>query len=231
MNNVSSGFVQYTFLFFLGFSFINPSWSANNSAIKSEINTGIKVNKISPRCPPFGVGDTWTMRRTNTMANGFGSKTDFTITITSVNSNTVKMESVEPGGSRIQSELRRKRGMFYPVKDTIGNIEIFYVSNTTFCPPPAVGQSIVGHGHMNGVKVGTQTTTVKAIDPYFIKVSVPAGTFITRKILTRVKASGPQASPPYTITHYYADGIGAVKEVFRFADGSVQVHELLKYKF
>ena len=231
MRKVLSGLMWHTFLLLLGFSFINPSWSANNSAAKSEINTGIKVNKKSPRCPPFGVGDTWTMRRTNTMANGISSNTDFTITITSANGNTVKMESVEPGGALIQSELRRKRGMFYPVKDTIGNIEIYYVSNTPFCPPPAVGQSIVGHGRMNGMKVGTQTTTVKAINPYFIKVSVPAGTFKTRKIVTRVKASGPQASPPYTITHYYADGIGAVKEVFRFADGSVQVHELLKYKF
>lgn len=230
MRKVSSGLIWYTFLLLLGFSFINPFWSVNSTA-KAEISTGIKVNKKSPRCPPFGAGDTWTMRRTNIMANGMSSKTDFTIIITSVNGKTVKMESVESGGTIIQSELRRKKDMLYPVKDTIGNIEIDYVSNTPFCPPPGVGQSIVGHGRMNGMKVGTQTTTVKAINPYFIKVSVPAGTFKTRKIVTRIKASGPQASPPYTITHYYADGIGAVKEVFKFADGSVQVHELLKYKF
>lgn len=230
MKKISIGIFHYPFWLLLGFSLINPSWSANSTA-KVEINTGIKIGNKLPRCPPFGAGDTWTMRRSNTMANGMSSKTYFTITITSANGKTVKMESVEPGGTIIQSELRRKKGMFYPVKDTIGNIEIDYVSNTPFCPPPRVGQSIVGHGRMNGMQVGTQTTTVKAINPNFIKVSVPAGTFKTRKIVTRVKASGPQASPPYTITHYYADGIGAVKEVFKFADGSVQVHELLKYKF
>jgi hypothetical protein len=113
----------------------------------------------------------------------------------------------------------------------VANIEIDYISETPFCPPPEVGQSIVGVGKLNGVTAGKQITTVIEIDPFFIRVTVPAGTFDTRKILTRVTSAGPQASPPHTITHYFADGIGAVKEIFRFADGSIQIHELVRYNF
>ena len=230
MIKISMELFRYTFFALLGFSLMNPAWTADSTA-QAEINTGVKVSNKAPSCPPFGVGDTWTMRRTNTMAAGLSSNAEFTVTIIRANGSTIIKESVEPGGAIIQSELRKKKGMFYPVKDTVGNIEIDYVSNTAFCPPPNIGQSIVGHGKMGGMQVGQQTTTVTAINPNYIEVSVPAGTFKTRKIVTQIKASGPQASPPYTITHYYADGIGSVKEVFNFADGSTQLHELIAYKF
>lgn len=230
MEKVSIWFFHCALLFLVGFSLINPSWADNNTA-KAEINTGIEIDKEPLRCPPFGIGDSWTMQRTNIMANGMSSKTDFTITITDHNGKIVKSESVEPGGTTIQSEMRLKKGILYPVKDIIGNHEIKYVSNTPLCPPAKIGQSIIGYGTMNGMKVGEQSTTVTAINPNYFKVSVPAGTFNTRVVVNEVKTSGPQASPPYTITHYYADGIGAVKEVFKFADGSTQIHELLEYKF
>ncbi len=230
MEIVATAFFRYMLLILLGLSLTNTSWSAG-SAAKGEINTGVKIGNKTPRCPPFGAGDTWTIRRTNVMANGMNGKVDFKVTIKSVNGSKVIKESIEPGGTIIHSELRRSKGMYYPVKDTVGMIEIDYVSKTPFCPPPGVGQSIVGHGSMNGMQAGTQSTTVKSIHPNYIKVSIPAGTFKTRKIVTEVKASGPHGNPPYTITHYYADGIGAVKEVFKFADGNIQIHELVRFKF
>lgn len=232
MKKISTGLFRYryTFLLFLGFSLINPSW-ADSSAAKAEINTGIEIDKKVPRCPPYGIGDIWTIHRTNTLANGMISNADFTITITEFDGRIVKTETVEPGGTTIESEMRLKKGILYPVKDKVGDLEIDYVSDTPLCPPPKVGQSIIARARMNGMPVGERSTTITAINPYYIEVSVPAGTFRTLKIDSLVKENGPQANPPYTITHYYADGIGSVKEVFRFADGGIQVHELLKYEF
>ncbi|MCP4229539.1 MAG: hypothetical protein GY771_05265 [bacterium] len=188
-----------------------------------------------PRCPPYGVGDLWTIHRTNILANGMASEAEFTMTITESDGKTVKLEIVEPQITTIKSEMRLKKGVLYPVKDRMkdpmGDIEIDYISDTSLCPPPKVGESIVARGQMNGMPVGERSTTVTAIDPHYIEVSVPAGTFKTLKIDSQVKENGAQANPPYTITHYYANGIGSVKEVFRFADGSLQVHELLKYEF
>lgn len=197
----------------------------------AEVNTGIEIDKRAPRCPPYGIDDTWTIHRTNTLANGMISRADFTITITENDGRTVKIETVEPGATTIESEMRLEKGILYPVKDRMGDLEIDYISDTRLCPPPEVGQSITGRARMNGMQIGERSTTVTAIDPYYIEVSVPAGTFRTLKIDTLVKEHGPQATPPYTITHYYAERIGSVKEVFRFADGSLQVHELLNYKF
>ena len=213
---------------------IDPS-RAKSSIENAGINTGIEVGENVPRCPPYGVGDLWTIRRTNILANGMASEAEFTITITENDGKTVEIESVEPQVTTIKSEMLLKKGVLYPVKDTMkdamGVIEIDYISETSLCPPPKVGESIVARGQMNGMPVGERSTTVTAINPNYIEVSVPAGTFRTLKIDSLVKESGPQTNPPHTITHYYADGVGSVKEVFRFADGSIQVHELLGYKY
>lgn len=213
---------------------IDPT-RAKSSIANDGINTGIEISKNVPRCPPYGVGDLWTIHRTNIMANGMASEAEFTITITEFDGTVMRLETVEPNITTIESEMLLKKGVLYLVKDIIkdvmGTLEIDYVSDTSFCPPPKVGESIVSRAQMNGMPVGERSITVTAIAPYYIEVSVPAGTFKTLKIDSLVKEHGPQAHPPYTITHYYADGIGSVKEVFRFADGSLQVHELLKYEF
>ena len=230
MKNASIGIVWGTLWLFSGFSLLNPAWSVEPAA-SAEIDTGIRVDETAPRCPPFDIDDTWIMHRTITMAAGMRSEAEITITVTEVEGANKKSEWAVTGGTTVYSETRQTKGMLYPVKDTVGSIEIDYVSETPFCPPPDVGQSIVGIGRLNGMEVGQQIITVMAIEPNFIEVSVPAGTFKTRKIMSQATESGPQASAPYTMTHYFADGIGSIREVFIFADGSIQIHELIEYEF
>ena len=165
------------------------------------------------------------------MANGMRTEADITVTIISVGGEIAVREWAADGAPPIYSEIRRESGILYPVKDTVSPIEIDYTSEVPICPPPKVGESIVGLGSLNGRRIAEQITTITAIEPFFVKVIVPAGTFNTRKISSRVTVSGPETVPPHTITHYFADRIGAVKEIFRFPDGSVQIHELLEFNF
>ena len=228
MNSAPAGILRYTVWFFLGFSLMNSAWSADLTD-HTEIITEIALEEFAPRCPPFNEGDIWNMHRTMIMANGMTIEAEITITVTGIDGEIVEYEWVTSGSPTIYSEIRRQSGILTPVKDRVANIELDYISETPLCPPPDIGQSIVGVGKLNGVVAGKQITTVMEIDPFFIQVTVPAGTFNTRKILTEVTSAG--ASPPYTITHYFADGVGSAKEIFRFADGSIQIHELVGYNF
>ena len=212
---------------------VNQS-QASNVEIKGGVDTGQKISDKALNCPPFGVGDKWEIRRITSMPQGMTTTGGFSVKITENDGKLVKLDMVENDGNMHTSELRLENGMVYPSKDIMStnNVMITYTSNVPLCPVPEIGQTIEGYGTMNGNKVGEQSSTVTSINPNYIKVTVPAGTFNTVEVVNKVVPfSGGHAAPPYTITHYYADGISAVKEIFRFPNGMTMVHELTDYKF
>lgn len=205
------------------------------SAALAETVTDIKIEDSAVRCPPFGKDDTWRIRRTAYLSNGMTNSSEITDTITYADKKTVKYRRSGSDSMEQEDEYRIDHQAIFLVKSKMqspmGEVVISYKSDIPVCPLPEVGEIFTGKGWSGGKQSGEITITVEAINPFFVEVTVPAGTFKTRRIdLKTVIYSQETGRQETSETIYFAERVGVVKEIVRFS-GNFEVYDLLEYKF
>ena len=187
------------------------------------------------RCPPFAKDDSWHIRRAGYLSNGMTNTSDITDTVIDATADRAIVSRTGSNSMSQETQYRKRNNAVSLVKNRLqsqmGEMEVEYMPAINVCPLPEVGQRFTGMNNApNGMSV-TMTTQVIAINPYFVEVSVPAGTFETRKIELQTTArSQGQIQQQTRETIYFADGVGVVKSVIRFSD-NVEVYDLLNYEF
>lgn len=209
--------------------------SLNKDSALAERVTDIRIEDFLIRCPPYTKDDTWHIRRTGFQPNGMNNTSDITDTITYADSKTVKLNRAGSNSIMQEDEFRLDKGDYFLENNTMqspsGEIKVDFTPEIPTCPLPEVGQVFTGIGKLAGKKTAEITITIVSINPLFVEVTVPAGTFNTRKIdLKTVMSSKDMGKQETRETLYFADRIGVVKEIVRFSN-TFEVYELLDYKF
>lgn len=208
---------------------------SDKNTVLAESVTDISIKDFSVRCPPFGKDDTWHIRRVGYLSNGMNNSSEITDVIIYADSKTVKLRRTGTNSVEQEDEYLLNKGDIYLIKNTVkfpmGVVEIDFTPDVPVCPLPEVGSSFTGKGQLANNEAGEMTFTVVSIHPFFVEVTMPAGTFKTRKIDIRtIMKTQEQGQKETRETMYFADGIGIVKEIVRFS-GNIEVYELLEYKF
>jgi hypothetical protein len=208
---------------------------SNKGASQNERVTGQLIEDVVAKCPPFGIDDVWHIRKTGHLSNGMTNISKITDTITSANSQKATLERSGSSEMMRESEYRLSGGKIYldkyRMQSPMGKVVVDFSNDIPVCPLPEVGQSFKGVGRANGNNIGQITSTIVAINPNFVEVTVPAGTFRTRKIdLKTVMDTHDQGRQVTRETLYFSDGVGVVKEVINFSNNK-EVYDLVKYGF
>lgn len=209
------------------------------AAALAEKATDEKISDSVAQCPPFQAGDTWQIRKISYLPSGKARTSYLADKIIKKEGNRVINQRKGPDTVTQETEYLLDDGDIYLVKDKLltatGEIDVDYIVDAPICPLPKVGNTIIGKAYYGGRLAWEMSSTVVTIHPNIVEISVPAGTFQTRKLKlqTITKSHQPDAQEPTiqetNITIYYADKIGVVREVAR-VEHNVEVYDLLEYK-
>lgn len=208
-------FLKYLTLFFL-LSLVSCGGGGESGSSGPDITS----------CPSWNLGDSMTYLHTDTVS-GVLTTTTMTDVVT---------ERTAASVSLTNGTMTRKysidTGKYVPVSEQgTSPYPDNFTSTTSFCPPPAVGESYTYTTWIPGPFPGTGeivTTTMPVTAASIEPVSVPAGSFTARKVVIEKTVN----SLTGTITRYYVGGIGVVKEVEVDPSASAtRIKELTSYDY